>query len=675
MIAGISLGSQLSKFSHKPLAKLLLALIIIMPIMCSGLYIWSLWNPTKKTSHLNVAVINEDEPVNTPQGEVKAGNEVIKQLISHKRLNWIEVNNPAQAIDDLEQGKYALVVRIPKSLSYTMTHNLDVNEHKSKISVTYNDANNFVQSQVGSKVMSEVMGVITRQYSEKAAQKVALHLDQAGEDIQSALTSAQDMQRRAANLHQRSQGMIADANSMANNLVTARNNYGPISEDVSQATVAGMGMVSAVDLVAVIGANLHPDFSLLNPIAKELGHAIDSIVDPVFLLGVTKVGATVGLTVIADQLSHFKDPKARAYGQQLFTIKNTIDHMAMTEKSQRYLREQTHKAILRTFDLENPRGPVQQGIKQLRALSERLHHALVNVRNHLNELNNAAADLKTQMAQDTDEAFRLSAQVSQIAAATGGMDKSAQKVVNSLRQEAKKFPRLNPEEQSNLASNISHPVDSESKNLHPLHDNVGKGLSPYFLILGLFLGALCVWMIVPALLQRAIVANVSSVRAALISAAPIFPLVLLQVLGLFLFVVLGLKVTFSHVLEILAFLVLASITFTLLIQAIIAVCGNIVGRLIAVSFFIVQLVFCGGLMPASLQNPLFAAIRVFMPMTYAVEGLQQLINGSLSDHRLWSSVIILILIAGVSLAVTAMKANQKRVFSESDLLDKELLVL
>jgi len=154
-------------------------------------------------------------------------------------------------------------------------------------------------------------------------------------------------------------------------------------------------------------------------------------------------------------------------------------------------------------------------------------------------------------------------------------------------------------------------------------DNYGTGLAPYFLSLGLYVGAMLLTIVYsvrePAVrpvngwswfLSKALtLALIGTIQALIADAALIYVLKLeVQSMGLF--------VMYS---------ILTSITFMMIIQFLVALMGN-PGRFIAVILLIFQLTSSAGTFPIELVPGWLQKISPFLPMTYSVKGFRDIIS-------------------------------------------------
>jgi putative membrane protein len=83
---------------------------------------------------------------------------------------------------------------------------------------------------------------------------------------------------------------------------------------------------------------------------------------------------------------------------------------------------------------------------------------------------------------------------------------------------------------------------------------------------------------------------------------------------------------------------------------------------VSLVLLMLQLSSSGGTYPVETTPAFFQALHPFMPATYVVNGLRELITGGV-DSRLWLSVLVMAGILVGSLAISAWSAGKQRVWS------------
>ena len=148
-------------------------------------------------------------------------------------------------------------------------------------------------------------------------------------------------------------------------------------------------------------------------------------------------------------------------------------------------------------------------------------------------------------------------------------------------------------------------------------------------------------MILKPLQSRPIVSGVSAIRTVLSSCWPALLIAVGQGLVMYLVVHFGLGLDVAHVAGAIAFVILIGATYLAIIQMFNAIFGIPVGRVLTLAFLMVQMVSSGGIYPVETTARPFQILHPFDPMTYAVNGMRQLINGGV-DERLPIAVAVLL---------------------------------
>src|SRR5699024_3352219 len=181
------------------------------------------------------------------------------------------------------------------------------------------------------------------------------------------------------------------------------------------------------------------------------------------------------------------------------------------------------------------------------------------------------------------------------------------------------------------------PVDVENAKINEV-PNYGTGFAPYFLSLGLFVGALLLSIVYPLRETSSVPSN--GTEWFLRKFFVLFSVGILQA-GIACFILLvGLKMEVASIPLFLLFAVITSLTFITLIQFFVTVLDD-PGRFIAILILIMQLTTSAGTFPLELIPKVLQPFNLLLPMTYSVAGFKAVISiGDYSD--LWQNTLILI---------------------------------
>ena len=87
MLAGMSLGTDLKRYSRGALPRIALITVIVMPLLYGAMYLWAYWNPFGEVDKVPVALVNEDTGAVADGRPLRAGDEVAQALIDSKQLD------------------------------------------------------------------------------------------------------------------------------------------------------------------------------------------------------------------------------------------------------------------------------------------------------------------------------------------------------------------------------------------------------------------------------------------------------------------------------------------------------------------------------------------------------------------------------------------------------------
>ncbi|MBQ9690873.1 MAG: YhgE/Pip family protein, partial [Eggerthellaceae bacterium] len=214
------------------------------------------------------------------------------------------------------------------------------------------------------------------------------------------------------------------------------------------------------------------------------------------------------------------------------------------------------------------------------------------------------------------------------------------------------------------ASMLSSPV-SLKETYYSSVKNYGTGFAPYFIGLALWVGALMGSFIFKPLNRRLILSGMSPIRAAFVSYMPLGLLALVQVFLLLIALQFGLKLQIDNVIAYYIFGVAVALTFAALIQMLMGVFG-FPGKFIAIVLLMLQLTSAAGTFPIEQTPKFFQVISPFLPMTYVVSGMREIMTG-LNIGVIIEAVGMLFIFAALSFIITISTARGKRMVSMDDL--------
>ncbi len=262
----------------------------------------------------------------------------------------------------------------------------------------------------------------------------------------------------------------------------------------------------------------------------------------------------------------------------------------------------------------------------------------------LDQLESGASRLAAGAKQLADATPKLS---QGIADASGGaikLERGIGRLADGLAAGVEKLPESTAELRAKQAANIASPVSVKTDQVTSA-GTYGAGLAPFFVSLAAWIGIYALFLILKPVSSRAVTALRAPVRVALAGWGMPALLGAVQMLALFGIVWGSLGFDVSHPFAFYGLMALASATFAAIILALNVWLGS-VGQFMGLVLMVIQLVTAGGTFPwQTLPEPL-ATLHHYLPMSFAVDGLRQLmyggdLSGALDDAIKLAAVLVI----------------------------------
>lgn len=184
---------------------------------------------------------------------------------------------------------------------------------------------------------------------------------------------------------------------------------------------------------------------------------------------------------------------------------------------------------------------------------------------------------------------------------------------------------------------VAQPVTADRTSLDKV-PNYGTGITPYFLSLGLFVGALLTSIVFPFRDPVGIPKNALSWFTSKWSIISVIGIVQALIAS---FIILNiLDVHVQNIPLFVLFTILTSLSFMALIQLLVTTLEN-PGRFIAIIILILQLVTSAGTFPNELIPEKLQGFNYFLPMAYSVRGFRDVISSG-NFSAMWQNGFVLI---------------------------------
>ncbi len=620
MLAAMSLGTDIKRYTRGAVPRIALLIVVLMPLLYGALYLWAFWNPFGEVNKVPVALVNEDRGAYSQGKEVQAGDEVAQALVDSGELGLHQVS-AGEAADGLAHGRYYFTITIPSDFSKDIVSPSGGSPTQAALRFTFNDANSYLGSLIGQNVARAVINNVNASVGEQTVVSVLTGLTDAGTGLKKAASGA---------------------NQLADGLDTARDGSAQLADGTRQLSTSVDTVTGPlIDFLQRFDdKGIDPD--VVAAAADRLSHAVENTTDRIEAANIDWQRAGDFVDQALRVLQGSPDPLAQDAGAVLNAAQQVLRARNLDPTTHAGLQRLRDSATELQVELGDPNSKLRTFMTG--ALDGGLRKDIVKLRDGVDQLNDGAHQL-------SDGLVKLSA---------GGRE-LADKLVEGSTQ----IPSWTDQQRTDVAKTVSSPVKLDLVTENPA-PTFGTGFAPFFIGLAMFIGALLIWMMLKPLQPRPIINGLAGFRAMLASYWPAFLIAVCQIAVMYTVVHFGLGLKPQHPLYTAGFMLLVLATYLGLIQALNAVFGVAVGRVLTLAFLMVQLVSCGGIYPVETTAKLFQVIHPYVPMTYSINGLRQLISGGI-DHRLGIAVAVLVGVLAASMAVSSWAIRRSRQYTMEQL--------
>lgn len=649
-------------FSNKILL-ISMAVISFIPILYSGFFLGSIWDPYGQTKNLPVAFVNEDKGASLNGKLLNVGESVEKKLKDNHDLGW-EFVSKQQADEGVNSGHFYAVVTIPSDFSQKVASITESEPQQAVINFTTTPAKNYIGSLVSNQAAAKVKSSVSEQITQAYTKGILENLDKLGIGLDTAANGASTLHDGLGRLQSGTQTYVGGVKQLAVNQQSLTGGLAQLS-DGSRKLQAGLGQLS----------NNLPTESQLSQLSdgmKQLQSGINQLnasvrnPSPVLLSQQNKVETTAQTLAqtIQDSRSDLLTAGGtlRALGTQAAASgseSTTISLPQISNISQAFTKIQTIIAQTGTLreDLQALKqqlsaqqtqlqvgvSALNNGVNQLAPNATAAFNGYNSVRFANNQLLAGSASLTNGLSEAKSGSQKLANGASLLESRSGALidgtsqlTSGADTLANKLADASNRI-KIQPTG-ATTQQQIANPVKSEmiEKGNVP---NYGYALSPYVLSLSLFVGAIVLNVIYP--IRKTFSEQESAIRWWLSKASVAGVAAFMQATILMLVMVFFLGLTPEHPAHFIGAVYLTSFAYMSIVSLLVIVLDN-PGRFLAMVLLVLQLGSSEGTFPIQTANGFFQAINPLVPMTYSIRALRQAISGGLDNAFYGGSMWVLV---------------------------------
>ncbi|GAA2791083.1 YhgE/Pip domain-containing protein [Saccharopolyspora taberi] len=620
-----------------PLRRLVPVVLILVPLLYGGLYLWSNWDPYGRLDTVPVAVVNADRPVDANGEHIDAGDQFVRQLRANRIFDW-HFTDSADARRGLEHGRYYFTIEVPPEFSSKLASAAEADPKRAELLITKNDANGYIAGIMADTVKSELQNQINAAAHATYARALYGELDQAREKLQLASQASKDLVK-GTELSQ--QGTAA----MTRGLGGVRDGAGRISRGVGDISEATAELDAKLDDVTDFTADRLP--GAVNSLVNASSTAVSSLSSIKTATGFIRDRAGSGVADLEELGRKFPAvAEDEVYKRALDNARKLADATATADSDAQQALRTAQDANKQALALQRDIEPLQKHVRESTAPMDKLTSGT-------SELSGGANGVTSGLST-------LVASSGVLKTGADQLNDGAKRLENLINGGLQRIPPTNPTQVAHAADVLGSPTTIETVNLNPAKV-YGRGLAPFFFSIALWVFGLFAYLLLKPVNTRALA---NRVGAATITFAGFLPAAALGIIGgmvLYAAVDFGLGLQPVHVLWTLGLVALAATAFVAIDHFLRTALGA-VGDLLSLVLLIVQLTASGGLYPMETTPAPFQAIHPYLPMTYLVDGLRVTISGGLEENLLRDAVVLAGFLV-VSLFLTTFAVMRQRTWT------------
>ena len=662
MIKNKMLRAEWKHLFNNKILLISMAVISFIPILYSGFFLGSIWDPYGQTKNLPVAFVNEDKGASLNGKSLNVGESVEKKLKDNHDLGW-EFVSKQQADEGVNSGHFYAVVTIPSDFSQKAASITESEPQQAVINFTTTPAKNYIGSLVSNQAAAKVKSSVSEQITQAYAKGILDNLDKLGIGLDTAANGASTLHDGLGRLQSGTQTYVGGVKQLAVNQQSLTGGLAQLS-DGSRKLQAGLGQLSnnlptesqlsqLSDGMKQLQSGINQlNASVSNPSpalvaqqnkvktdAQTLVQTMEASKSDLLAAGGTLQTLGAQAAASGSNSTTISLPQISNISQAFIKTQTIIEQMGTLLEELQALKQQlsTQQTQLRAGVSTLNKGVNQlapnaitafNGYNSVRFANNQLLAGSASLANGLNEAKSGSQKL-------ANGASLLESRSSALIDGTSQLASGADTLANKLADASNRI-KIQPTG-ATTQQQIANPVKSEMTEKGNV-PNYGYALSPYVLSLSLFVGAIVLNVIYP--IRKTFSEQESAIRWWLSKASVAGVAAFMQATILMLVMVFFLGLTPEHPAHFIGAIYLTSFAYMSIVSLLVIVLDN-PGRFLAMVLLVLQLGSSEGTFPIQTANGFFQTINPLVPMTYSIRALRQAISGGLDNAFYGGSMWVL----------------------------------
>ena len=679
--------------------KLVLLVIIFIPIIYTGIFLGSMWDPYGNSDQIPVAVVNYDKPVKYNNSTLHAGKDTVDELIKNNSMDFKETTLK-EATLGLKEGTYYMLIEIPENFSKNATTLMDKNPKKMVINYVMNPGKNYIASKMDESAILKIKEAVSSSVTETYARTMFTNIKDISGGLSDGAKAAKKINQGALKLqngnNQLSSGLVTfvASNKMLNDGAVALNKgITEYTKGVSSLKTGANQLSNGINELSSKSVDLSTGITTLKEGATKLEEGIKAYTNGANQVnaGLSKLNEnSSALNSGANNISTSVNTLANAAAQLEQATLNLPEGDPMLDQLKASVSgisqglaalnsgASTFAASVETYtggvnqasigassltsksnDLISGASSLTLGIGQINDNLPALSNGISKLQSGSNKLSQGAGALDKNSPQLKEGCNKLVMGSGMLAQGAGKLQEGSSKLNEGFGQLTDGSSKLSKAlDNGALESDIeaSHknvqmfasPVDTKDAEISRVKNN-GSAMAPYMMSVALYVAAMAFTLMYP--LMNKIRRSKSGLRYWAGKASVMYLVSTLAAITMIWLLILINGLDPVQRVNTFLFAILVAAAFMSMIVFFNAAFGRI-GEFIMLIYMVVNLGGSAGTYPLETSAPWFKSIHPYVPFTYSVDGFRNVI--SMEDPSLMSTDVHMMILMTLCFAVATI---------------------
>ena len=696
--------------------------LAIIPLLFTSFNVLASWDPFSNTNQLKIAVASEDEGHESDLASLKLnlGDEVLSQLSRNHDIDWV-ITDSADAVEGTKSGEYYAGIVLPKDFSADLLTFYVEGTEPSKLNLYTNEKKNALSTNITQKSADGVIQKIDESFTRVVSNVglgVVSDLDKYlnEDDTQTALNNLHNRINNVSTRLDAASGTVGALSNLVDStlpLTQAADNI--LAEAGRQATETDNAQ--GENPIDILRSTLNDSAGSLDASLAATTQSYDALSAQVDELLNNASNATAQTAQTYRTAAERVDEQTSAFEGVRASIKEQADKAALPAPvagGYKALMGQIdasiaqsnalHDSLVSTADdIEQGRGTSQESRQRTKDAIANAKHAAEKARTSYNE------NLKPQLDQLNQSVSVVAGDIDAVKQDIAGIRDSVSQdnespqqslarardttagLADTLREQSGRFADMGRKidevrhggdlskladivgsDPELLASRIAAPVAVDREPVYPVAA-FGVGMTPFYLTLSLWVGALLACVLVHTNAERKYLrkdengkydeSDFTRGQAFFGRLATLALVGLAQATLVVLSLIFFVQIEPAHPFMLMFAAWVVSLVFMLIIYSLVITLDS-AGKALAVLLLVIQVSGSGGAYPLPLLPEWFQNVSPWLPATYAIDAFRSAIAG-IYHGDIWRELGMLLLFTIPALLVgllirRAMDAYHKR---------------